>query len=204
MSTKTATEKSIFVKFNWSSKTRRDASELVRDLVAKGACYHSAAYPRNKRPRRIRDGDVLYMAGMTMNPVGYAIFGRGEAKANCDGRDDWTPEEMEKNKWNSNYPHFIRLEKLQFIDGRLTDCIWLQSIIDELKEQAFASTARNRVKGAGNTDPKRALMRQPDVRLTEEGGHFLQVQFDQLLVSNGQIPATFIDNLPNLEIRCGE
>jgi len=47
----------------------------------------------------------------------------------------------------------------------------------------------------GNIDPRRALIRQPDVRLTAEAFSWLSARFEQALATKGRVPASELETL---------
>src|SRR5438552_10449634 len=73
------------------------------------------------------------------------------------------------------YRHYIRVTSPKFIEGHLSDCVYLQSVIDELESRALVSTARNLGAGTGNIDPRKALRQQPGAWLTREAAQLLSV-----------------------------
>jgi hypothetical protein len=192
----------VFVKFFGTSKDRSDSRLTVREVIRSSECYYACTYPRNKRPRRIRHGDVIYMAAI-MDPVGYAIFGRAVAIPYVPGRDDATPNEVERQAWKTHWPRYIRVFAPVFIDAPLSDCVSLALLINKLGAQAFASTAKNMAGGGGNTDPNRALMQKPDVEITGEAAQLLAEEFEKRMNEKGGVPLSFLDSLPKSDIQLG-
>src|SRR5438552_5380424 len=68
------------------------------------------------------------------------------------------------------YRHYIRVTSPKFIEGHLSDCVYLQSVIDEVESRALVSTARNLGAGTGNIDPRKALRQQPGAVAYQRGG----------------------------------
>jgi hypothetical protein len=140
------------------------------------------------------------MAYMTTNPNGYAIFGRAVAKPYRESRDDATAGEIARQPWKKTYRHYIRVTSPEFIEGQLSDCVYLRTLIDELDSRALVSTARHLREGTGNIDPKKALRQQPGAWLTDEAAQLLSTRFDQLLASAGPIPESFLRSLPRPQV----
>src|ERR1700674_3438717 len=97
----------VYVKFFGRHDERLDAHRAVRDAISRSECHYAITF--SKPQRRFRDGDVVYMAFMTANPNGYAIFGRAVAKRYRDGRDDATADDIARQQWKGTYRHYIRV-----------------------------------------------------------------------------------------------
>jgi hypothetical protein len=97
--------------------------------------------------------------------------------------------------WKEHWPVYIRVQHPEFIAGRLGDGISLNALMDELGANAFFSTQENLHSGRGNTDPRRAYMRQPQVRLTAEAFSWLSGRFERALSVKGRIPVSELEKL---------
>ena len=190
-----------YIKFFGTGENRWEAHRHVREAIEDAECHYAGTYPRNRRPRRIRHGDIMYMAFLTKNPVGYAIFGRAWAIPYEEGRDDATRAELKRKKWKKIWPHYIRVSDPVFLEATLSECVWLGPIIEQLGPRTFESTARNLIAGRGNVDPKRSLRQKPDVQLTPEAAQLLACQFDDRLAALGSVPRDFLDRLPKSDIQ---
>lgn len=64
-----------------------------------------------------------------------------------------------------------------------------------LGSDSFAPTQRNADRGAGNTDPRRAYMRQPAVELTSQGLSWLGERLQDAFDKHGKVPQETLDEL---------
>jgi len=192
-------EKRFFVKFDGTDKSRADSNEKVRDILKGGVHHFACTYPKGKRPRQVKHGDIVYMAYITKNPRGIAIYGRAEGIAHKEGRDDATPKDKKRWQFLKWWPHYIRVFHSVFLDGRLSECIRLDDIIRRHESMAFASTARNKKSGSGNTNPNKAIMQQPGVEITPQAAQTLKNLFDRKILKLGTVPDSFIERLDKPE-----
>ena len=132
--------KNYFVKFFGTANNRVPMSFKSRDEIDRALCHYACGFSEKKKPRQIKDGDIIYMARMTQNPRDYAIFGKAEAIGFVDGRDQATDLEIEQRPWKSRWPIYLRVENAEFIDGTWTDCVLLYDLIKSLDYESFPST----------------------------------------------------------------
>ena len=80
-STKTIIDKSksYYVKFFGEDKKRMNLECKVRDEIERALCHYACGFSEKKKPKKIKDDDIIYMARMTEKPNDHAIFGRAEA-----------------------------------------------------------------------------------------------------------------------------
>ena len=175
-----------FVKFTGSAKDRRPASMSTRDSVEHSGCHRNLAYPKKKRPRSVGDGAVMFIARLTEEPA-IRIYGRAIATKHQEGRDDATPNDIERRDWRKQWPHYVRVHHAQFVHGSLADGVSLHDLMKALGSDAFASTQRNRVKSTGNTNPRRAYLRQPAVELSREGFAWLNRHLQEAFDAHGTL-----------------
>jgi hypothetical protein len=137
----------------------------------------------------------MFIARLTHSPNDIRIFGRALARAHVDHRDTATPAEIEMRPWKARWPIYIRVHRPEFIAGSLGDGISLNSLMDELGANSFGSTQEHVRAGRGNTDPRRAFMRQPQVRLTAEAFLWLSARFERTLSVKGRVPVSELEEL---------
>jgi hypothetical protein len=81
--------------------------------------------------------------------------------------DDPSPADIRFRGWKKSWPHYIRVEGAEFIDGRLDDGVSLNQMMSELGALSFASTKRCKLAGE-NPNPRTAYMQKPAMELTPE------------------------------------
>lgn len=177
------------VKFFGQGHDRVPWSLPVLDEIDGSGSNWACTYPKNRRPRRVADGDVMYLGRMVERPDDYLIYGRGAAMAYVDRRDDASPADIDLRPWKREYPHYIRVHDAEFIAGPLSNGVPLSALMDALGADSFVSTQDNARRGSGNVVPRMALRQQPAVRLTAEGLAWLNDRFEAALLQRGRVPA---------------
>lgn len=160
-------------KFFGTSRNRAPRSMQVRDELERSGSHWAFTYPRNVRPRRVRDGAVLFAGRMVRDPNDILIFGRAIGMRYVAGRDDASRADIARRSWKSEWPHYIRVHHVEFLAGQLGHGISLNALMTDLGADAFASTQRNARAGVGNREPRRAYMRKADVELSLEGHEWM-------------------------------
>lgn len=185
------------VKFFGQSHERSPRTEIVLDEVRASGSHWSCTYPKNRRPRSVQEGEVMYLAAMVHSPNDYLIYGRAVGMAYVYGRDDATPQDIALRSWRDHWPHYIRVHHAEFLAGSLSNGVSLNQLMDELKADAFAATQENAAAGLGhNTNPRASLRQKPDIRLSDEGLAWMHERFEAALRKHGRIPA---DDLATLD-----
>lgn len=157
-----------FVKFVGTSSSRLLLTGTVFNLLKESGTHWAVCYPKNKRPRKVEDGDVVFIGALTKGSAhDIRIYGRAIAMAHDDNRDTATQEEICKRKRKKDFPAYIRVHHAEFLAGTLENCVSLKQLMNELDSDSFASTQRNATRGGGNTSPRRA--QQPAVWLSARG-----------------------------------
>jgi len=177
-----------FVKFQGTARGRIDPDSAVIDEIAESETNWACCYPRNRRPRDVGDGDVMFL-GRMVKPNDTRIYGRAIAQAYRPRLDDASSRDVQRRNWKANWPHYVRLLQPIFIAGDLRNGISLNELMSELKTDAFEPTQRNRREGTGNTDPRRSIVRKPAIRLSREGSEWLNTRFLQAVNSHGSVSA---------------
>jgi hypothetical protein len=177
-----------FVKFLGESNNRVPRScETVEELQRAG-CHRVLAYPASKRPRRVKDDALMYIARLTEQPNDIRIFGRAIGMAYVDGRDDATPADIALRSWRVTWSRYIRVHHAEFVAGTMANGVSLNELMDELGANAFAATQRNAAKGSGNTNPHRAYLQAADVQLSAQGLAWLRDRLQAAFDEHGTIP----------------
>ncbi len=185
-----------FVKFFGISSDRAEHSLQVIDEVKRAGCHWACTYPKNKRPRQVEDGDLMFMGRLVKDPQDIIIFGRAVAMEHDPQRDDATAAEIELRPFKEKWPHYIRVHHPEFVAGSMANGISLNALMDTLGQDAFAATQENARQGHGkNTNPRKAYMRQPAVRLSPEGLALLNSQLETAFAGHGRIPQDELDKL---------
>lgn len=68
-----------FVKFFGQGSNRSPRDRLVFDAVASSGSHRICTYPRGRRPRAVRDGDVMFMGHLVRGPNDIKVYGRAIA-----------------------------------------------------------------------------------------------------------------------------
>lgn len=167
----------VFVKFFGSGAERAPLSDSIEEHVTRGGCHW--AYTYGKRPRNVRDGAIMFMARVTRGPNDIRVFGQAIGRRHRDRVDDASPAEIEKRKWKARWPYYVRVHDPRIIEGRLSDGISLNELMERFGSNSFMSTRRNAERGSGNTNPRRSLSQQPQIELTAAAAAWLAEQMDQ-------------------------
>jgi len=184
-----------FVKFFGVSSKREGLSLPVMAEVDRAGCHWACTYPRNKRPRQVGDGDLMFMARLTKDPNDIIIFGRAVAMSHVPGRDDATDADIQLRDFKETWPHYIRVHHPEFVAGTLANGVSLNELMDELEENAFGATQENASLGMGNTDPRKAYMQQAAVRLSPQGLAWLNAKLEAAFARHGYAPQADLDKL---------
>ncbi len=183
------------IKFFGTSTNRVDHNFEIFTEVERAGCHWACGYPRDHRPRKVSEGDVMFMGRLAKRPTDTLVFGRAVARAHVDGRDDASAAEILDRKWKDTWPHYIRVHHAQFIAGNMANGISMREMLDVLGPHAFSSTQERLHEGELNPNPRRSVGQQPAVRLTAQGFAWLGERFQQHLDRYGAIPNAAIDRL---------
>jgi hypothetical protein len=167
-----------FVKFFGQGSNRSPRERAVFDAVATSGSHRICTYPRGRRPRSVRDGDVMFMGHLVRGPNDIRVYGRAVARAYEEGRDDASAEDIARRPWLERWPHFIRVHGMEFVDGKLGDGVSLAELMDEIGAYAFGPTAENADRGVGNVDPRQSIRQAAAIRLSEAGLSWLEEEFE--------------------------
>lgn len=182
-----------FVKFFGQATNRSPRDRLILDAVETSGSHRICTYPRGRRPRAVRDGDVMFMGHLVSGPNDIVVYGRGIGRAHEEERDDASPEEVVLRPWLARWSHFIRVRDVEFVDGTLGDGVPLSELMDELGAYAFGPTAENADRGIGNVDPRKSIRQAAAIRLSEAGASWLGEELEARFREFGKLPGDKLD-----------
>lgn len=188
-------EKAHYVKFFGSAKFRESYTSHVKQEINRSLSHYACGFSLNKKPRRINDGDIIYLARM-VSPNDYSIFGKAEAIEFVESRDRASKEDKIERPFKNNYPIYLRIRNCTFIDATMGDCVLLYELINALGPQSFPTTKSAFENGQKNINPYRSLAQQPYVRLTSEAVNWLEPRFQDALKRFGKVEKSFLASLP--------
>ena len=188
-------EKRYFIKFLGKSDNRAALDLHSREEIESAHCHYALCYPTNRgRPRRYRDGDIVYIARM-LDGTNYSLFGRAECLRHVDERDNASEEEIEILDWKERWPIYIRVKNAEFIDASMGNCPKMSDLIGSLEAESFESTSKRLAAGEIDIKPWNSLRQQADVQLSLTAAMWLERQFDQCMDQYGRVDKAFIESL---------
>jgi len=177
-----------FIKFFGEGHNRAERELSIFEELEGSGSHWACTYPRGKRPRQVKDEDVMFMARMVRKPNDYLVYGRAIGMPHQPGRDDATAEDIRMREWKDRWPHYIRVHHAEFIAGTLGNGVSLNRLMDTLRSDSFARTQAHAAAGVGNTDPRASLKQQAAVKLSPQGYAWLQREFEAALSRHGRLP----------------
>ncbi|MDE0448935.1 MAG: phospholipase D family protein [Spirochaetaceae bacterium] len=183
-----------FVKLLGESSNRAALSLSTVEGIVRSCCHWAVGYPAKKRPRSVEDGAAMFISRLVEGSDS-RVFGVATAMKHVPGRDDATEHDIELRPWKENWPRYIRIHHPEFVAGTLANGISLSELMDSLGADSFASTKRNKERGHGNQNPRRALMQQPAVKLSENGYAWLNERLQKAFKEHGRVPASELRKL---------
>ena len=178
-----------YVKFQGASYDRFPSNTPTLESIQRSGCHWGVGYPKGKRPG-VKDGALMFISRLTtadgVNDI--RIFGRATAQAYRREMDDASAADIELRPWKEKWPHTVRVHHTEFLDATLGESVSFNELMNELQEQAFATTQANAARGIGNINPRRTYMRQAAVRLSPQGVEWLNKKLDAAIARHGLIP----------------
>jgi HKD family nuclease len=184
-----------WVKFFGEGHNRSAHSDLVFDEIKRSGCHWACTYPTNKRPRSVRDGDVMFMGRLVQNRKDILVFGRAVATRYRRGVDDASPSDIKQRPWKKRWPHYIRVHNSEFVSGALSNGVSLKRLMKALGSDSFFVTQRNAARGKGNIEPRKSLMQQAAVRLAAQGNAWLTIRLEEAFQQHGKLTRKQLDAL---------
>ena len=178
-----------FVKFLGESSDRVPLDCSTIEEIKRAGCHWALAYPESggKRPTGVEEGAVMFISRLVKGPD-IRIFGRAIALKHQKGRDDASECDVQLRPWKSRWPHYIRIHNAEFVAGTMKNGVSLAELMGILGSDSFATTQRHAARGDGNTNPRRAFMQQPAVRLSKEGFEWLSARLQNAFEVHGSTP----------------
>ena len=193
-----------FVKFLGEGTNRVPLSFATIDEIDRAGCHWALAYPdaAGRRPTGVERGAMMFISRLVKGPD-IRVFGRAVALEHEEWRDDATPADIDRRPWKSRWPRYIRVHHAQFVAGTMENGVSLAQLMNSLGSESFASTQRNAARGTGNTNPRRAFMQQPAVKLSNDAFHWLNDRLQSAFDTHGQVPRHLLTGLdwPELPVR---
>ena len=183
-----------FVKFFGRGDDRAPLSMGTLEAIKREGCHWALTYPASKRPRKEKDGAVMFIARL-VDGGDIRIFGRAIAIAHKPGRDDASADDLSRRPWKEPWPRYIRIHHAEFVAGTLGNGVSLGELMDDLDSNSFASTVRNVVAGHGNTNPHLSFRRQPSVELSPTGHARLRERLETSFMAHGKVSQQALDRL---------
>ena len=168
-----------FVKLFGSSSDIAPRFKTTLAAVHRAGNHAVCAFPAGRRPRQVQDGAIIFMGRLVDDPRDYMIYGRAIAKRHEEGTDDATERDIRIRDWRQEFPHYIRVNRAEFMGGTLAQGVSLNELMDVLSVEAFEATMRNWVAGRGNTDPRRSIGPQPAVLLTARAAEWIDKSLEE-------------------------
>ncbi len=177
-----------FVKFFGTSRDRAETDMPVFDEVMESGSHWACNYPRDRRPRQVQDGDIIFMGRMVL-PQDILIYGRATGMRHVDGRDDATEEDIRVRAFKRIWPHYIRVHHAEFVAGTLANGVSLNKMMEALGPVCFATTKRRMMTEEQDISPRSAYGRLPGVALSPEGAQWINERLETSFSSHGRIPS---------------
>ena len=190
-------ERQYFIKFFGKDDNRLSLDVNVYQELKWGCSHFALSFSKNKkdtRPRRYKDGDVVFMARMT-DTKDYAVFGRAITYAHDDLRDVASKEDIKHINWLADWSILVRVKEPVFINSSFRKCPKLNDLLNELDYASFASTNRRFIAGEKNINTKNTLMRKGDVILSDSGAQYMELAFQKAIKKEGAVDDLFINSL---------
>jgi hypothetical protein len=167
----------------------------ILEEVRQSGSHWACTYPKGKRPRMVHDGAIMFMGRLVKDPKDILIYGRAVAIHHEPGRDDATAADIRLRGWKAKWSHYVRVDNAEFIGGNLANGVSLRELMDTLQADSYASTQRHATKRIGNTDPRRAYMRQAAVELSPQGAAWLDERLERVFAKHGRLTPSILEQL---------
>jgi HKD family nuclease len=178
----------FFCKFSASSDDRQAGTVAVKTWIEDCEFKIGGFYPKGKKPRIVKDGDVMFPAVLTDNPHDIVIIGRAYAMAFVEGFDtatvaDWS---VPNRDWKEDWPFRTRFRNSEFIEGTIADGVSLDRVMRIFGNDAFV-TSQEAAKLDPTFKPQKSVRQHPYVRLTYEAAQWVNAQLDLRFAALGTI-----------------
>lgn len=184
-----------FVKIFGLSHKREKRSTPVMVEVERAGSHWACTYPKNKRPRGVQDGALMYMGLMVRDPNDIIIFGRAIGMKHVEGHDVASAADIMRREFKATWPNYIRVHHAEFLAGTIGNGVSLNMLMDDLRANAFMATQRNAASGVGNTDPRKAYLQQAHVELSADGHEWVGARLEYAFQVHGKVPPCELERL---------
>jgi len=188
-------DRQAFVKIFGEGNNRLPLSHSVLDNVKSSGSHWACTYRLNRRPRAVKDGDVMFMGRLVENPNDIMIYGRAIALRHVVGRDEASAAEIQLRDWKKDWPVYVRVHHGEFVSGTLKNGVSLGTLMSQLKSDSFTSTQKNARNGSGNINPRAAYSQAAHVHLTKEAFSWLNQQLEQAFMIHGKLTPAELEPL---------
>jgi hypothetical protein len=182
-----------YVKFIGSSENRVPWHTRVSDVIERSACHRFVGFSHEGRAGSFETGDIIYLARLT-DPTDFAIFGKGSAVKYNEECDRASIKDIEHDHWVEHYSYLLRLEKTEFVDGALDECLSFIGVMGQCghntlrpTQENFAWNQQHPNKKPRNIEPRRSVNQQPGLYLAEAGRECIESELQKLFQLNGTI-----------------
>ncbi len=189
------TQAQWIVKFFGISSDRRPWDFSILQEVRRLGCHWACTFPKGKRPRKVRDGAIMFMGTLVKDPSDILIYGRAAGVQHEPGRDDATAADIELRDWKAKWPHYIRVRDAEFVAGQLRNGVSLNELMEKFAGNSFTSTERNMKLGHGNTNPRHAYLQQAAVELTPKAAEWLNESLETAFGYHGRLSEADLSKL---------
>ena len=183
------------VKFHGEGHDRAPLSNSTLEELEGSGCHWAVCYPRNRRPRSLQDGTIVFIACLTEESGRSRIFGRAVGTAYVDERDDATPADIQRRSWKAAYPHYIRVDDAEFVAGTLENGVSLEDMMQALGTDSFVTTQQRAQAGETDINVRLSLRQHPHVRLARQAQRWLNGRLQAAFDTHGTIPKRTIRDL---------
>jgi HKD family nuclease len=190
-----------FVKLFGTHYDRESVNKSVLDMVKAAGCHWACTFRRNKRPRQVKDGAVMFIGMLVEKPNDTIIFGRAKGLGHVEGRDEASAEEIHRRRWKAKWPIYVRVHHAEFVAGTLENGIRLSTLMDELKSDSFVSTQKHAQNKNGNTNPRSACRLKAAMPLTNEAFAWLNQRLEQAFARHGKLTPAELEKLDWPKVR---
>jgi len=163
--------------------------------IRSSGCHWAVGYPKKRRPTGVRDGALIFIGRLTKDPHDTRIFGRGIGMSYVEGRDDATAKDIALRDWKNTWPRYIRVHDAELLRGTLANGVSLNELMGSLGSSCFAVTKRHAARREGNTNPRRAYLQQPAVKLSAEGREWITGKLEAAFERHGKLSRTDMADL---------
>jgi hypothetical protein len=179
-----------YVKFFGTSTTKDRAARTKSTLEDVKDCgsHFACTYPGHRKPRRLDDGDTMFIARLVKDRDDILIYGRAVACRHDPAKDVATAEDIAEHDWKKTWPNYIRVHDAEFLGGTVGNGVSLRALAEALGPACFASTEARTAAGETGINPLTTLGQKPDVRLSESGKHWVHEQLEAAFARCGRIP----------------